>query len=74
MATLTIRDLPDELVERLKSVARSHGHSMEQEVRSLLEARYAPRATVIARIQDRWAELPEIQAEDLDAWLAEGRP
>jgi plasmid stability protein len=39
MATLTIRNLEPELVERLKELSRGHGRSMEAEVRLLLAER-----------------------------------
>lgn len=37
MAVLTIRNLPDEVRERLRRRAALAGHSMEAEVRSILE-------------------------------------
>ncbi len=39
MATLTIRNLEPELVEKLKALSRDHGRSMEAEVRLLLAER-----------------------------------
>ena len=74
MATLTIRRVPDTVVERLKAVARSKGHSMEQEVRELLEERYATRAEVLERIKKRWGTLPPISKAEVDAWRNIGRP
>ncbi|UYM15283.1 FitA-like ribbon-helix-helix domain-containing protein [Endozoicomonas euniceicola] len=49
MATLTIRNLPDELVERLKLKARAANRSMDQEVRELLEASYPKKQDTIDR-------------------------
>lgn len=37
MATLTIRRLDDEVVDRLKLIAKEHNRSVESEVRSVLE-------------------------------------
>ncbi len=37
MATITIRNISDELVERIKLLAAQKGVSMEQEVRDLLQ-------------------------------------
>ena len=37
MATLTIRNVPENVVELLKVRAKNNGHSMEQEVRELIE-------------------------------------
>ena len=59
MATLTIRNLPDELVERLKLKARAANRSMEQEIRELLEASYPKKQDTIDRIRNRWKQLPE---------------
>lgn len=36
MATLTIRNLDEELKARLRMEAAQHGHSMEEEVRAIL--------------------------------------
>ncbi|MGO0308252.1 FitA-like ribbon-helix-helix domain-containing protein [Endozoicomonas acroporae] len=59
MATLTIRNLPDELIERLKASAKAGNRSMEQEVRELLEARYQKKSDLIIAIRNSWKELPE---------------
>lgn len=37
MATLTIRRLDDEVVDKLKYIAKEHNRSVEAEVRSVLE-------------------------------------
>jgi plasmid stability protein len=62
MATLTIRNLEPELVERLKALSREHGRSMEAEVRLLLAERVdagpsAGRAGAdrAGRAQGRWS-------------------
>lgn len=36
MATITVRDLPDDVRDRLRHRAAEHGRSMEAEVRSIL--------------------------------------
>ncbi|MBO9480498.1 MULTISPECIES: hypothetical protein [Gammaproteobacteria] len=74
MATLTIRNLPDELIERLKASAKAGNRSMEQEVRELLEARYQQKSDLINAIKNSWKELPETPAKDMDTWRQEGRP
>jgi antitoxin FitA len=38
MATLTIRNLDDDVKQRLRVRAAQHGHSMEEEVRTILQA------------------------------------
>ncbi|MDD5306421.1 MAG: hypothetical protein PHU25_03790 [Deltaproteobacteria bacterium] len=73
MATLTIRNLPEDLVTRLKRTAARRERSMEQEVRELLFERYATRRALIARIRQRWSELPPSEANEVDAWLVASR-
>ncbi|WP_252180040.1 ribbon-helix-helix protein, CopG family [Endozoicomonas sp. 4G] len=74
MATLTIRNLPDELVERLKLKAKAANRSMEQEVRELLETHYPKKLDTLERIRNRWSQLPEIHHEEMNEWRNEGRP
>lgn len=73
MANLTIRNLPDDLVQRIKDIAATKGHSMEQEIRESLETRYASRLEVINRIRQRWQTLPNTTADQLDHWREAGR-
>ena len=44
MATVTVRQLDEETKALLRIRAAQHGHSMEQEVRDILEAALAPPA------------------------------
>ncbi len=46
MAMLTVRNLPDEVHHALLVRAALHGHSMEAEVREILEAAVAPEGRV----------------------------
>ena len=73
MATLTIRNLDEAMVERLKGAAARRGRSMEQEVRELLEQRYADRQEVLARIEESWRQHPKASREEIASWIAEGR-
>ena len=74
MATLTIRNLRPGVVKSLKSLARKKGHSMEREVRELLEEYVAERASVLAQIQASWAEQSrQPSAKEVDEWIAAGR-
>lgn len=45
MATLTIRNLPDEVRDQLRRVAAEHGRSMEEEARQALAEQYRTRLT-----------------------------
>jgi hypothetical protein len=73
MATLTIRDLPDEVVMQIKSTAKYQGHSMEQEIRELLKKRYASKIDILKRIQERWDNVPPTTTNEIDTWLQTGR-
>ena len=46
MAMLTVRNLPDEVHRALRVRAAQHGHSMEAEVREILEASVSPQGRV----------------------------
>lgn len=74
MASVTIRCLPDELLERIKVVAAAHGLSLEQELRDTLAARYPTRDQVLEAVRAAWPRLPEAPAADIDAWIDAGRP
>ena len=46
MAMLTVRNLPDEVHRALRVRAAQHGHSMEAEVRGILESAVSPEGRV----------------------------
>ena len=73
MGTLTIRSIPDEVLEGVRTSAELHHRSMEQEVRELLQRRYGPRSEVLQRIQSRWTELPKTSAKEVERWRKVGR-
>jgi antitoxin FitA len=73
MATITIRNVPDGLVERIKVLAGQKGVSMEQEIRDLLHSRYEERGAVLERIRQRWETLPLQSAEPILDWKEQGR-
>jgi plasmid stability protein len=73
MATITIRGVPPELVQRIKDDARRKGRSMEQELRELLAVRYPSRAEAVAEVRARWKRLPPTSAEEADGWVEKGR-
>jgi plasmid stability protein len=74
MPTLTIRNVPQRTVKSLKTLARRNGHSMEQEVRDLLESSVNERAAVLEQIEAGWtAQTRRPRADEVDAWIATGR-
>ena len=79
MGTLTIRDLPDELMERLQVDASSHGHSVDEEIQQILQERYSHelrerKREALERIRSRWQEIPETSPEEISSWIEMGRP
>src|SRR3954469_25427232 len=74
MPTLTIRNVPDQVVKSLKALARSRRHSMEQELRELLEAHLAERRSVLAQIEAGWAQQTRRPTvKEGEAWMGFGR-
>ncbi|MEH1765935.1 FitA-like ribbon-helix-helix domain-containing protein [Nostoc sp.] len=74
MATITIRNISDELVDRIKRLAGQKGISMEQEVRDLLQKRYGQRDEVLTRIRQRAKALPMESESRVQTWKSEGQP
>ncbi len=76
MAQLIVRNLEDEVKARLVERARRHGHSMEEEVRSILrqavgdDMKPTPNIGLGTRLAQHFArhgfdvELPEMKAEE----------
>lgn len=74
MATLTIRNVPQRVVRRLKSLAKQQNSSMEQLVRDLLEEHAGDRASVLKQIEasyERQTRRPS--ASEVEAWIRHGR-
>ena len=74
MATLTIRNVPDDTVKTLKSLARRNHRSMEQEVREILHGFIAERRSVLEQIEKSWADQARRPtAREIDGWISAGR-
>ena len=73
MASLTIRNLPDDLMERLKETAFRHGRSMEQELRLLLQSRYTKRSELLDRVRGQWDDAVAPKPGEVDRWRQTGR-
>ena len=75
MPTITVRNVPPGVVASLKALARRHNRSMEQEVRELLEGYVAEREAILDLIEAGWqAQARRPTADEIDAWMAVGRP
>jgi plasmid stability protein len=73
MATITIRNLPQDIVVNLKAQAAGNGRSMEQEVREILTFRLAPKNKVLDEIQTAWATFSPPSEQDVLEWIDSGR-
>lgn len=79
-ATMTLKNIPDDLYEQLKSSAAAHRRSMNSEAIVRLESVLLPTAITVAdrleRARRLRADLPQgkFRARDIDALKREGRP
>jgi len=73
MAAITIRNISDELVDRIKFLAEQKGISMEQEVRDFLQTRYGKRSELIERIRRRNETLPLEKESHVQSWIDASR-
>lgn len=79
-ATITLKNIPDDLYERLKEVAELHHRSLNMEVIACLEQALLPTRVTgeqrVARAQRLRASLPSgaFSARDIDEAIDEGRP
>ena len=75
MPTITVRNVPPKVVQSLKALARRHNHSMEQEVRDLLEGYVVERRAILDQIEAGWQrQTRRPTADEVDTWMAVGRP
>ena len=75
MANLTIRNLDDEVVAKLKAVAEAHHRSLEAELRALLsEAAARPSREEFLKAADRIAAMtPDVKQTDSTKIIREFR-
>ncbi|MDH3594851.1 MAG: plasmid stabilization protein [Rhodospirillales bacterium] len=75
MANLTIRNLDDAVVDRLKVRAKAHNRSLEAEVRTILEAtaRTADRKAFIREARRIAAMTPKVPQTDSTLLIREDR-
>lgn len=78
--TLTLKNIPDEIYDRLKLAAQTHRRSMNSEVIVCLESVLLPIKVTpserLARAQELRAALPQVKfkAADIDMFKHQGRP
>jgi plasmid stability protein len=77
--TLTLKNIPDEVYERLKASAKTHRRSLNSEAIVCLESVLIPGRVAVserlARARALRATLPKakFRAQDIDAYKREGR-
>lgn len=75
MPTLTVRNVPAKVVQALKTLARRHNKSMEQELRDLIDGYVAERRAVLDQIEAGWStQTRRPSAAEIDAWMGVGQP
>jgi len=74
MATITVRNIPEEVIAMIKNRARRNKRSMEQEVRTILSEVVLDRERAMKRIESFWQRQKRpISKEEVDAWLRKAR-
>lgn len=74
MATITVRNIPDQVIEMIKNRARRNRRSMEQEVRSILSGVVHDRERAMKRIESLWTKQKRpVSREEIDEWLRRAR-
>lgn len=74
MAQVIVRNLPDEVVARLKARAAAHRRSLEQELRQILsEAARPSRAEILADLDRIRAMTPKVPQTDSTELIREER-
>lgn len=64
MGSVTIRDISDDLEQRLRMRAAAHGHSIEEEARAILRealTEYPSPANLASAIHDRFAPMGGVE-------------
>ena len=75
MASITLKNIPEDLHQRLRAAAQRH----HRRILTVLEAHVRPhgrsKQEILAEVQAiRDKYLPTIMQEDINAWKNEGRP
>ncbi len=80
MPALTIKNIPDNLYDKLKKTAQSHHRSLNSEIIHCLETVLAPQKMEVSerlqRAQQLRAQIPDdaITSSDIDDAINQGRP
>ncbi len=70
---LSVKSVPDALVEKLRERARRHHRSLQGELMVILEAAASPAKVSLAEAEERLAALGLRTGDESVAWLREER-
>ena len=73
MATLSIKNVPDELLDRLRNQAKSHHRSIQGELMAILESSIEPRRLSISEVHDVVKGFGLRKSDDSTHWIRETR-
>ena len=75
MATLTIRNVPEDRIVVLKERARHNRRSMQAELLTILDQVLLTRAQTLQAIKDSWKQQARpTTSEEVQRWIKESRP
>ena len=73
MPSLTIKNIPEEVLDRLRERARQHRRSLQGELLIILEEAITPRPLSLGEVRRRIDELGLKTGDDSTAWIRELR-
>ena len=73
MATLSIKNVPDELLDRLRKQAKSHHRSLQGELMAILESGTQARRMSISEVHDVVKGFGLRKSDDSTRWIRETR-
>lgn len=75
MPTVTIRNVPEGVLRRLKALARINHRSMEEELRRLIASKVVDRLSALRQIDESvMKQRRRPKREEVDSWLRASRP
>ena len=74
MPSLSVKNVPEELLERLRARAKGHHRSLQGEIMAILEeATLAPPRLTVRELGERMRRLGLRTGDDSTAWIREDR-
>ena len=71
--SLSVKNVPDDVVERLKERAKGNHRSMQGEMLAILEAAVGPEKVTIGEVRRKVKELGLRTGDDSTRWIREDR-